>query len=864
MNNKIKRNKKIFPIFSLLSSISVIPITIVSCNTLNDRKEENNNSFSNINNNRYKYLFNNKYYDSIDNITKEIIESNNVITNDLYYGDIKNAIFDLESKRININALRKYDPTRLSEAWIDALNNKEVDFVKAKKTFINPGLISYKYKDTQGKLYSSYDEAKRAIINSTKVDHVSFYNILDNNNKKVKINPLNKQDIDKFKSIALSKINETKDNVFDLDPYYLKLKDENNNNIYTQMGHDSQEKKEKEFWYKNNIQDILEKLKINFNSYVSKIQINDLYNYLSNNRYNIELELVQNSSNVEYGFRKLSLNSNEVENINDKKLMFKNVRLNELDNFNVFLNRKHFFDAKNEKTNGFTIETWVKNGWSNGLGNDVAREAKIKYKTNNYFEIHYVGGSWGSKPGVDYDILQQGTVGQELYFQLSIKETDEQKKINNNFLNFIINFIQENKQKSKIVSENLLDFIKRNKSQIINKEENRLFSSYNNIFIKNIGNNESSYKYHNSHAIKKSEFDTKNLTLDQFSNNISNNSNNFIIQNLFNLDNLIQYLNNNNIIDTLLSKDSIWLTHEKRPIFLVNFKSINNFQDINNSDTKKTILEIIKEKISRNIMNINLINLSNYVHKKENNLFQINEKSELVKFNENTGLFVIPDTIKNYRVELAPNATKDPFETSAGIWNVVDSYNRSYAYYENKNDESLEKIKEKKFNKEKEGILVLSKSVVYANYLGLKYDFNERMSEIETKLIYDKPQLELVKNTSNQINPSKIIVVYNLAGDVVNPGVVLGDDLVLQTTSDALYDSETTILDNLYRTLIIKKSENEAFYRNDNGTYSLVNVETNFVYTLEWDRKKYYFSTYKDAWLYLKELIKNQVVKISI
>ncbi len=54
------------------------------------------------------------------------------------------------------------------------------------------------------------------------------------------------------------------------------------------------------------------------------------------------------------------------------------------------------------------------------------------------------------------------------------------------------------------------------------------------------------------------------------------------------------------------------------------------------------------------------------------------------------------------------------------------------------------------------------------------------------KIIYNQPELELVKSTSNKINPAKVIIIYDLLGNVINPGIQLSDDL------------------NIYRTLIVK------------------------------------------------------------
>ncbi len=96
--------------------------------------------------------------------------------------------------------------------------------------------------------------------------------------------------------------------------------------------------------------------------------------------------------------------------------------------------------------------------------------------------------------------------------------------------------------------------------------------------------------------------------------------------------------------------------------------------------------------------------------------------------------------------------------------------------------------------------------IYYGNYIGTTYGFNESLyAKKENNFIYSSLTLENAKVKAARIDPSKVIIVYNLAGEVVNPGIELNEDLELKTTSNALFDSEGTILDNIYRTLIIKK-----------------------------------------------------------
>ena len=105
-------------------------------------------------------------------------------------------------------------------------------------------------------------------------------------------------------------------------------------------------------------------------------------------------------------------------------------------------------------------------------------------------------------------------------------------------------------------------------------------------------------------------------------------------------------------------------------------------------------------------------------------------------------------------------------------------------------------------------------------------------------MIYDKVTLKSSIEANTSIEPAKVIVIYDLSGNIINPGIEINDDLIMQTTSDAMYDSERTILDNIYRTLIIKKDSNKIFYKNEDDTYTLLDYQTNFIYQLYSNKKR--------------------------
>ena len=100
-------------------------------------------------------------------------------------------------------------------------------------------------------------------------------------------------------------------------------------------------------------------------------------------------------------------------------------------------------------------------------------------------------------------------------------------------------------------------------------------------------------------------------------------------------------------------------------------------------------------------------------------------------------------------------------------------------------------------------------------------------------------------------------------GNIINPGVKLSSSEELLTTSDAIYDSESTIMDNILRTKVIKNDPSKTFYLEDDGrTYTLLDNQANLIYNLAIEGKTYYFITYQNAWWYYYDYVKLNSVKV--
>ncbi|MBD5422878.1 MAG: hypothetical protein HDR43_00005, partial [Mycoplasma sp.] len=222
MNKKMKRITLI-----VASSALLVPTIGVSTLALTNAIIKNNSTHDNASvldtsQDIYKYLYQGKYYNSYDDIVQNILWSNrDTINQQMYYGNLNKAIFDLETKRIDIGQMRPFEWAdqngRLEAAWINALGQHTRSYEEAKSSFINKGLVKHEYVDMFGNLHYTYDSALASNQRGVKFDELAYYKIKNEKNETININPLNKKDIKEFTRIALNSLgNNSESNPFKL------------------------------------------------------------------------------------------------------------------------------------------------------------------------------------------------------------------------------------------------------------------------------------------------------------------------------------------------------------------------------------------------------------------------------------------------------------------------------------------------------------------------------------------------------------------------------------------------------------------------------------------------------------------------
>ncbi|MGL6125010.1 MAG: hypothetical protein ACRC1F_00780 [Metamycoplasmataceae bacterium] len=893
MKNKFK--KLGLCLLAPILAIPVVAIASLGVNSLNNNNSNNNDLSGNLvgQDGEIKYLFNGKYYDSLDNIVDELLYNNQYISSDLYYGDALNAIFDHESNRLNINELRKFDNSRISAAYLNAFGAHEQDFNKAKKSFVNEGLVKYKYQDTKGKLHSSYSEAERANLKNVKVDEAVFYKIVDitktdtrGNPKEYKINPLNPDDINLMKKIT---INSTKKSFKDSNTasqfsMMPMIKDDegnfntlsNPNSLLAKMFSLTPEAVYNEFYTTLNKaygEAITETMKSAVFTSDVKFNYTNIDGANPEGSYDIEV--------IEEDLKKMGITV--TYDINNKKridsLKFEDVSYSVLNDFNVFLNR----DAWNKELVGSNsiVKSSVQTiGWFGAKRADMLTFENFLGKKGS-FKLYSTGkdgisGGNDSYPNTNAQIMQPGSYQEtQLDFTVRFSLKDQKKFLGD----FKMNLENEFKKIVDIITpsngERELELINQLNLGLLESFVTTFTDIEKDIIGKILFNTE--YKFRpKGDTSSNNDIEGLNEVIKSLKNEI--NGGDFlgtvkgeslkVILNIYNDGYIENFFSYNNVPVFKTQKENMIMDN-----FVWDKKFYNSYLSAFFSE----------ENVNSSSLN-KLKNISNWVSEDGKKVYNYDDdkidKKLLKVYTEmdRNGYFIIPDSIKEYQGKLKDinGGSDSPSVYNNNLYYALNSYNKNLKWLRSEYGNSLpQNIVDKMIKKEDENdILVLRGGsaisggdaqileIYYGEYVSLAYDFNESLNN--RRLIYDKVSLDASINANNIIEPAKVIVIYDLSGNIINPGIELTEDLVMETTSDAMYDSERTILDNIYRTLIIKKDPNKVFYKNDNNTYTLLEYQTNFIYQLEYDKKTHYFLTHKDAWLYLREIIALEAQKINI
>ena len=64
------------------------------------------------------------------------------------------------------------------------------------------------------------------------------------------------------------------------------------------------------------------------------------------------------------------------------------------------------------------------------------------------------------------------------------------------------------------------------------------------------------------------------------------------------------------------------------------------------------------------------------------------------------------------------------------------------------------------------------------------------------------------------------------------------------------------------RTKIIRPDTKKVFYDDGNSKYTLLDNQSNLIYSLNWENRKYYFETYEDLWNFFEDTLRLDVINV--
>ena len=883
----------IFSTFILSSSIALPIATRVS-----------NSSLINNKNSVLKYFFDNQYFSNLYDATDYAIMKYKPINSDLYWGNANDAIIDASINKVNINKLRKHiDSSRIKPAYKNALGDYEYDYDKAKKSFINKGLVRYYYDDLNGKLFLDKDDAKRSMQSKIYSTPITYQKIKINNDNLI-INPLNVDDINTLKIIALQ------NSIYDNNNFSLSFYSKDNYNGTTGFYSNQTDRL---FNFKYAYYELVDYL---VNMFLI-MKNNFMHKYI---KWDVDFKLngwgkAKDYEIDNFKFDKNKLNENERDQVkvtqpNRKSLLFENISYKDLSLFNSFFTRDKF-------ENQFNIEV-IKRKWV--LWRACYEKATIKQPIiGTTFNLDYKGDDIGEANGVDITILKKGTESSshtELRFEINVKPHDlDANQIQEMFNSFISydSLIKESYHINKYSNNVFINELLKYTWNIIVKE---LIPNFDNANFMNISfkkyedPNNNTFIYTNEfYDISDSLFKVPKVdwlesyyiykyNKNMYNNKISNNNlindyryyNNYINPQ----DELLKKFNLNEVINTNINNLEMIINYNNYPLFKIH--DISQFFNLDFEskvsyenkviDPSQDCIFTINKKLKDVLWN-NSISDKSFIINNLDNVSQsfepVNHDSLLkLKFHIDNNKEVFDSTIDNYGSYLKYKNQSNTDELIAPLLSNLNNiqYNQSHALA-SYNKALKQKINNNILNSNVTKSMIKPSEIInlyydneennpyllpyyYAEYLDDYDKFNTSLLYTNITLYYNQKNInEAIKNLSIT-DPAKVIVVYDLLGNIINPGIKLSKDEELLTTSDAIYDSESIVIDNIFRSKILRPETNKIYYlENDNATYTLLDRQTNLIYNVIWDNKVNYFLAHQDAYHYMFDIVKSQAITIK-
>ncbi len=244
--------------------------------------------------------------------------------------------------------------------------------------------------------------------------------------------------------------------------------------------------------------------------------------------------------------------------------------------------------------------------------------------------------------------------------------------------------------------------------------------------------------------------------------------------------------------------------------------------------------------------------LNSYVQKFGNNVLSDSKLFIYDKNNPQHIKFAYQNDKENKFPALNKNVMLGEYKTQLGADTLAQTYNKIVDTINSNIFNGYDRTKIKSKLIKPEDIVVLystggvPKLVTYGEFLSLTEIVPKLVNRDSFKIYNTKKDLKSGIQYSSVLEPAKIVVAYDLLGNIVNPGIELSDSQQLQTTSDAIFDSEQTILDNIIRTKIIKQDTENVYYVDEKDNFHLTKNQVHQIYKLVLGDKIYFYRSHQE------------------
>ncbi|BAC44519.1 hypothetical protein D8X55_03375 [Malacoplasma penetrans] len=889
---KLKNKKLILLPIALVPAavaLAAIPTSLVS--TKNSSSGEVKNSPLTETTNKGIY-FDNAYYSSLDEATNSVLLKNQNINEKFLIGDLADSIQDTSTKILNTEKLKTYDVSKLSKAYKTANGSYTDNYDDAKNSFVNNGLISEAYDDLNGNIFYSESEARESLRKQTVGIPTPYYLVTDENGYDVKLNPLNKDDINRFKKIAIRSLKGQKsNNNFKMELY---VKDDNGNLVkYNDKNSNVFRSKEEFLNKKKQIDDSLrEAFNEEFKNILSKIKINFNvgFKHFPEKNWRWDWTFIEN-----YRPGK-TININKTKDNKDLTLL-------------------DLLQSREGQAN--TIYTFLDPNVLSRSGRHSVRRSPLGYEfASEYFDINVYGSKfdiWNignntidRAPGIDFELLKKGNTGLYMGYDIGSTRFDISLTTGLNLRNEVEKYLSDNnnlstlKQKfeSKLKEKDGGEIDQKLLDKIELKDLNQIFTD----FIKTKKNQwDASYKTFNADYTYTADRNANNVAVElqkqkQQLNNFKSsldfssdsiNSYDVLIHKLYG----VQETSDSNFKYDK-EKVELIISYNDSPVFSLKDQvelkenGITNLKDLFDENLDNLVNKLDNEDIAVEAWQ----NISSKVVKKQVDGKQVleytnknNNSNNLIfsSLNKKNGgiTYITKDDVLNLYSLF--NTTRDQFkrnlETQSNLTKISENAKLSSSYgialglysYAKRLEEIG--INEIRLNPSKykdlisnfnDDVLVLAKSsnnwntMYYAEYLGGKNSINSALSKNYVSIYETYKEKSNALNQNNYLRPAKIILIYDLNGKIVNIDTIVTDN---SNYADGSYDDRQTVINNALNTIIVNQGKDLVFY-SDKSNKILIKNEVNQVYELSIDNRTYYFLTFDDAKNYLKNHIKNFAV----